>query len=75
MAKIESQHPECSSACPQCNERPQQVVLIRQFGKGFYGKHRSVKCKFCSDYALSKANFINYIEIHNRIRASGLYNF
>ena len=37
-------------------------------------KH-SVKCKFCSDCSLSKENLINYIEILNKIRASGLYNF
>jgi hypothetical protein len=37
-------------------------------------KH-SVKCKFWSDCSLSKANLINYIAIHNKIRASGLYNF
>ena len=37
-------------------------------------KH-SVKCKFCSDCSLSKENLINYIAIHSKIRASGLYNF
>ena len=37
-------------------------------------KH-SVKCEFCLDCSLSKDNLINYIEIHNKIKAFGLYNF
>ena len=75
MDKIKNQHPECSSVCPHNNEWLQQVLEIDNLEKVLWKSKHSVKCKFCSDCSLSKENLINYIAIHNKIRASGLYNF
>ena len=75
MDKIKSQHLECSSVCPHNNERLQQVFEVDNLEKVLWKTKHSVKCEFCLDCSLSKDNLINYIEIHNKIKGFGLYNF
>ena len=75
MDNIKNQHPECSSVCSHNNEWLQQIFEVDNLENVLWKSKHSVKCKFCSDCSLSKENLINYIAIHNKIRASGLYNF